>query len=99
MRADDFGDGGGECDNIVFDLSLDFKYAVHIEAGAQADRLGCFFRHDAGLGQGLGGGDFDREPGTETVFVTPDAAHLGPGVAWDHGTLSLRGTVDWKSEW
>jgi len=95
----DFGDSGGESDDVVFDLGLDLKDAFHIEAGAPADSLGSLFRHDAGLRQRLGRGDFDREPSAEAVFVTPDAGHLGPGVAWDHGALSLRGTVDCKSEW
>src|SRR5208283_4096401 len=26
--------------------------------------------------------------GAEAIFVAPDASHLGPGIAWDHGDLS-----------
>src|SRR5882724_8052591 len=99
MRSNDFRDSGGESDDVVFNLGFDLKDAVHIKAGTRTDRLRSLLWHDAGLGQGLGGGDLDRKPSAEAVFVTPDAAHLGPGVAWDHGTLSLRGTVDCKSEW
>ena len=49
--------------------------------------------NDAGLGQSLGGGDFDVQPGAETVFVAPDAAHLGAGITWDHGAGSPVGAA------
>ena len=88
VRADDFGDGGGEGDDVVLDLGFDLEDAVNVEVGACVDRLGGIFRHDAGGGQRFGRGDFDRQPGAEAVLIAPDASHLGPGIAWDHGALS-----------
>ena len=85
MRAHDFGDSRGEGDDVVLDLGLNLEDAFDVEVGARANRLGGIFRHDAGGGQRFCGGDFDRQPGAEAIFVAPDAGHLGPGIAWDHG--------------
>ena len=90
VRADDFGDGGGEGDDVVADFGFDLVDAFDAEVGALADRLGGFFGDEAGLGEGFGGGDFDGQPGAEAVFVAPDAGHLGPGIARDHGGVSCR---------
>ncbi len=87
VRAHDLGDRRGEGDDVVLDLGFNFEDALDVEAGAGADRLCRLFRHDAGGGQRFSGGDFDRQPGAEAVFVAPDAGHFGPGVAWDHGDL------------
>ena len=57
-----------------------------LEVGALADGFGGIFGDEAGFGEGFGGGDFDGEPGAESVFVAPDAGHLRAGVAWDHGS-------------
>ena len=89
MRADDFGDGGGEGDDVVADLGFDLVDALDAEVGALADGVGGVFGDEAGFGEGLGGGDFDGEPGAEAVFVAPDAGHLGAGVARDHGGVLL----------
>src|SRR5882762_2865336 len=99
VRPNDFGDGCSESDNVVFDFGFDLENPVDIEICALADGLGRFFGHDAGFGQSLRGRDLDRQPGAEAVFVAPDAGHFRPGIAWDHGALSLRGTVDCKSQW
>ena len=88
VRAYDLGHRRGEGDDVVLDLGFDLEDAVDVEVGARADCLGGIFRHDAGGGQRFGRGDFDREPGAEAVFVAPDASHLGPGIAWDHGDFS-----------
>ena len=71
-------------------LGLNLVDAFEVEVGAVADGRGGVFGHDAGLGQGLGGGDLDREPGAEAVIFAPDAGHFRPGVAWDHELRSLR---------
>ncbi len=88
VRANDFGHRRGEGDDVVFDLGFNLEDAFNVEIGARADRLGCVFRHNAGGGQRFGGGDFDRQPGAEAVLIAPDASHLGPGIAWDHGAFS-----------
>ena len=84
MRADDFGDRGGEGDDVVADLGFDLVDAVEVEVGALADGVGGVFGNQAGFGEGFGGGDFDGEPGAEAVFVAPDAGHLGAGIAGNH---------------
>ena len=84
MRADDLCDGGGEGDDIVADLGFDFMDALEAEVGALFDGPGGFFGNQPGFGQSFGGGDFDRKPSAEAVFVAPDAGHLGAGVAGNH---------------
>ena len=88
VRANDFGDGCGEGDDVVLDLGLDLKNTINVEVGALADGLGGFLGHDAGGSQRFGGGNLHGQPGAKTVFVAPNAAHLGPGITWNHGTLS-----------
>ena len=88
VRANDLGHGRREGDDVVFDLGFNLEDAVNVEAGARVDCLGGLFGHDAGGSQRFGRGDFDRQPGAEAVLVAPDASHLGPGIAWDHGALS-----------
>src|SRR5277367_3968516 len=97
VRTYDFGDGGGEGDDVVFDLRLDFKNAFDIERRALADRFGSIFWHNTRGGECFGGGNFDSEPGAEAIFVAPDTSHFGPGIAWNHGDFSCRGTGDCKS--
>ena len=97
IGADDFGDRGGEGDDVVADLGFDFVDAL--DAGSRRARgwPGGVFGDQAGFGEGFGGGDFDGEPGAEAVFVAPDAAHLGAGIAGDHGAFSCpAGTEDSK---
>ena len=93
VRAHDFGHCGGECDDVVFDFSFNLKDTVHAEVGARVNSLGSFFGHDAGGGERLSRGDFNRQPGAEAVLIAPDASHLGAGVAWDHGALSPEGEL------
>src|SRR5207247_1094226 len=80
-----FCDGGGKGDDVVADFGFDLVDAFDAEVGASADSTGGIFGDHAGFSQGLGGGNFDGEPGTEAVFVAPDAGHLGAGIARDHG--------------
>ena len=93
MRADDFGDGGGEGDDVVADFGFDLVDAFDAEVGAFLDRLGRLFGDETGGGEGFSGGDFDGEPGAEAVFVAPDAGHLRAGIARDHGGLL------WVAKW
>ncbi len=93
------GDGGGEGDDVVFHLGLDLVDAVDLEAALLANGLGGRLRHHAGFGQRLGGGDFDVQPGLKLVLVTPDAAHLGAGIACDQRELLVlnRSAGDWET--
>ena len=50
VRAHDLGHCGREGDDVVFDLGFNLEDAVHAEVGARVNRLGGFFRHDAGGG-------------------------------------------------
>jgi hypothetical protein len=97
VRANDLGHCRRKGDDVVFDLGFNLENAVNAEVSARVDRLGRFFGHDAGGGERFGCGDFDCQPGAEAVFVAPDASHLGPGIAWDQGAFSKRGTGDCKS--
>ena len=50
MRANDFGDGGGECDDVVLYFALDFMNAGDVETrvGTQGSRGGYRARYDIG---------------------------------------------------
>ena len=68
----------------MLDLALDFLDAVDVEAGVLAQQPRCFRRHIVGFGQRFGRGQLHFQPLAILVFFAPDAAHLGPGVAFDH---------------
>ena len=85
MGAHDFGHCGGEGDDIVADLGLDLLDALNTKIGALADCAGRLFGHHAGLGQSLGGGYFDGQPGAEAILVAPDAAHFRAGITRNQG--------------
>ena len=93
VRADDFGDGRGEGDDVVADLGFDLVNAFDAKVGAFADGVGGVFRDQASFRQGLGGGDLDGEPGAEAVFVAPDAGHLGAGIARNQRALQCGGEI------
>ncbi len=84
MRADDFRHRGSKCDHVVAHLGLNFLDALQVEVGALANGFGRVFRHNAGLGEGLGRRDLNRQPGAKAVFIAPDAAHFRAGIAWNH---------------
>ena len=94
--ADEFGDGGGEGDDVVADFGFDFVDALDFEVGALADGFGGGLGDESGGGEGFGGGDFDGEPGAEAVFVAPDAAEVGTSVARDHGVLLSQSSHFWR---
>ena len=87
VRTHDLGHRRGESDDVMADFRLDFLDPLQPEAGALADGLGRLPGDHAGLGQGLGGRDFHRQPGLKPVFVAPDAPHLGASVTRNHGDL------------
>ncbi len=83
--VDVLGDGGGEGDDVVLDLGFDLIDAVDGEGAALADGVGRGLRDEAELREGLGCCDFNGKPALVLVGVGPDAAHLGAGIAVDHG--------------
>ena len=97
--VDVLGDGGGEGDDVVADLGLDLVDAVDGEVALVADGVGGGLRDEAELGEGLGGGDFDREPAAVFVGVGPDAAHRGASVTGDHRlfpNLAWEAAAQWR---
>ncbi len=90
-RVDLLGDGGGEGDDVVADLVLDFVDASDGEVAAGGDGVGGSLGDEAETGEGLGCGGLDREPAAELVFVGPDAAHGRTCVTGDHRGLQVAG--------
>src|SRR6185437_4987213 len=93
FRSDLLRDGRGECNYVVLNLSFERLDARQVEIAVLANCLRGRLRNHAGFGQRLRGCNLNAQPHTELVFVTPDAAHFGPGVAWDHARAS---TITWK---
>ena len=81
---DVFGDGGGEGEDVVAELALELVDAGDVESGVGAELGGGGGGHDAGLDEGLGGGEFDVEPAVELCLVGPEGGHRRAGVAGDH---------------
>ena len=90
FRADFFGDGGGEGDDVVLHFGFDLVDAVEVEVALFADGDGRRLRNQSGFGQGFGGRQFDFKPGAELVLVAPDMPHFGPGITCDQGGLLYR---------
>src|SRR5438128_2557779 len=67
-------------------FSFDLVDAIHFEVGALTNSAGRFFGDQASFRQGLSCRHLDRQPGSKTVFVTPNLPHLGAGIARDHGS-------------
>jgi hypothetical protein len=80
---------GDEGDDVVLDFLLDGVDPGHVEARLLLDGGQGLRRDDPPLGEHLGGGDLDLEPGREPVLVGPDPGHLRAGVARDHAAWSL----------
>jgi hypothetical protein len=90
--VDVLGYGGGEGDDVVADFGLDLVDAGYGEVAAVADGVGCGLRDEAEFGEGLRGGDLNREPAAVLVLVGPDASHGWACVARDHrGSLFVAG--------
>ena len=87
VRTDNFSDGGSESDDVVANFGFDLCNAGDVEVGAFANGAGGVLGDHACFCQSFGGGDFNSEPGAETILIAPDAAHVGTGVAWDQGCL------------
>ena len=83
--ADMLGDVGQEGDDVVLGLALDRVDPVDLERALRPDRGGGFLRHDAQLGERVGGMRLDLEPDAEARLGRPDRGHLGAGIAGDHG--------------
>ena len=83
-RGQAFGNRGGERDDVVLDLALDFMDALQIEAGMFAKQARRLWRHVVRFGQRFGGGQLHFQPLAIFVLLAPDARHLRAGVACDH---------------
>src|SRR5579884_714273 len=88
FRTNFLRDSRGECNYVVLNLGFERLDACKVEIAVFANGLGSRLRNHAGFGQRLRSRDFNAQPHAELVFVTPDAAHFGPGVAWDHALAS-----------
>src|SRR5215212_958866 len=75
-RADAFGDGGGERDDVVLGDLLDFFDTLDAERGARTNLTRSVFRHDPGAGHRVDGGELDLQPGLVLPLVAPNATHF-----------------------
>ena len=82
--ANFFGDGGGKRDYIMADFCLDFVNPLQVEIGFAADCLGSSFGDKSGIGESLGGSQFDFQPFPELVLVGPDSSHFGTCITCNH---------------
>src|SRR5579863_9883576 len=67
---------------------FDIVNAAGVGLGVGPQLCGNIARHDSGFGERFGRGELDLEPLGVFVRVTPDAAHLRPGVTWDQTSFS-----------
>jgi hypothetical protein len=82
---------GEEGDHVMLGDALDLVDARDIEGGVAAlfpDLGGGGLRHDAEIGQLVGGMRLDLEPDAEAVLRLPDGDHIGAGIT---GGLFLMG--------
>jgi len=85
--ADILGDVGEEGDDVVVRRRLDLGDAGDVERRLGLDLGDRLVGYLAELVPGPDGGDLDVEPGLHLRLLGPDGAHLGQGVALDHGAL------------
>src|SRR5579859_6995415 len=78
------GHVGGEGDNVVLDLLLDFKNSLNFKFPLAADGARRAARNQPGLRLRFRRGDLDIQPLAEFVFVSPEAAHSGARVRCDN---------------
>src|SRR5579859_6510653 len=78
------GHVGGEGDNVVLDLLLDFKNSLNFKFPLAADGARRAARNQPGLRLRFRRGDLDIQPLAEFIFVSPDAAHFRARVTCDH---------------
>ena len=82
--AEGVGEGAQEDGHVVVHLRQVAGDVVEVVAGLS--ELGqSVLGDDAALGPGVADGELHLEPLVQLALLGPDAAHLGPGVALDHG--------------
>ena len=86
--ANRFANGHGEGDHVVLDARFQFIDARHIHLRARPQCRGGFFRHQAGFGQRIGGGQLNVQPLLVAVGVAPDPPHLFSRITWNHVSIS-----------
>ena len=84
-RTGCFSDSGGEGEDIVSGVGLNFMDPLDGETGALTEFCSGFYGHDAGSGKGIGCGELDLEPVAVLTFFGPDDGHLWTGVTVDQG--------------
>ncbi len=89
--VDDFGDGGGEANDVV--VQNFFKFALTRNEAGQVgepfvatglDLREIFGGNNLLLHQRLAGEEFDLQPDLEFIFVGPNRPHLGARIARNH---------------
>ena len=75
----------GKGDHVVLYFRFDLLDALDVEIAALADRLRCFHRNKAVLGEDFTRDGLHLQPGAEFAFVGPDAAHGRAGITRDQG--------------
>ena len=84
FRPNMFGKRGQKCDDIMFNLALNFINARDIKGAALAHGLGSFRRYNAKLHHGIHGMRFDIEPDRKAAFGFPQCCHFGAGITRNH---------------
>ena len=89
--ADDLGQVGQKCDDVVFGYGLDLVDAGHIKFDILGfpDCRGAFFRNHAKIGLRVACMCLDLVPDAKLGFRRPDGSHFGAGIAWDHETATF----------
>ena len=91
---DVFRHGGGEGEDVVAEVELQFVDTADGETGVGAQLRGGGRGDNTGGSQGFGCGEFDPQPAVEFCLVGPERGHSRAGVAGNHqhstGWLKLR---------
>jgi hypothetical protein len=83
--ADALAVGGEEGDHVVVELAVQLVDALGLRRRGLLDRHHVVGRHQAAAEPGARHGDLDLGEQAEALALAPDGAHLGQGVAGDHG--------------
>src|SRR6185369_1355015 len=90
LGADDFGQMGGEGDDVVLGLTLDLVDPRDVEGDIAClgpDRPGGFLGDDAEFRLRVRRMRLDLEPDLEAGLRLPDGGHFRAGIAGDHRKL------------
>ena len=88
--ADVFGKRRGERNHVVTSRALDLFYAINVEARFLFDYFDGFLRDSAHLGVDFADGDLYIEPFLKSILFSPDSAHAGQRVSFNHICLKFK---------